>query len=472
MRDYIAIDIGASSGRLIHGKVESGKLTINEIHRFKNSFSFVNGHERWGLDFLIQQIFLGLEKAKRQGIEECFIGIDTWAIDYVLLDKIGERLADSISYRDKRTQNKIEEFCQSISKEEIYKRTGIQFLEFNTLYQLFTEERELLEKADKLLLIPDYIAYVLSGKMVLEETNASTTQLLNIHERRLDSHLLEKVGVEENLFPPLVSAGELLGEVLDKWQEEYDLPKAKVITVATHDTASAVVGVPAIFPEKNWAYLSSGTWSLIGIETNTPIVTELGYDYNFTNEWGAYGTYRVLKNIMGLWIVQEIQRLYENGKYTFAQMATFAKETPFFTSIIDVNDPIFTNPENTIETIQEQCRKTGQVVPKTIGELTNCVYSSLVKCYQKELGHIEEVLGKKINALYIVGGGSNVRLLNQLIADTLDLSVYAGPSEATAIGNLAVQMIATGEIKDKDEARKLIAHSQELQVFEPNYVRK
>ncbi|MDG4983905.1 rhamnulokinase [Lactococcus lactis] len=468
MKHYIAVDIGASSGRLIHGVIENDKLKLDEIHRFKNGFNFVNHHERWNIDSLVREIFIGLEKAKAKGITECSLGIDTWGVDYILLRKDGTKISDPISYRDCRTKSKIEEFQTIFSKEVIYEKTGIQFLELNTLYQLYSEDKELLSKADKILFIPDYIGYVLTGKQVTEVTNASTTQMLNLREEYFDKDLLSAVNVRSEMFNPLVDSGTALGPLLTEWYDQFDLPTVHVTTVATHDTASAVVGVPCINSDKkNWAYLSSGTWSLIGIENNIPINSPKAFDNNFTNEWGAYGTYRFLKNIMGLWMVQEVQRLFEGGKYSFPEMADLSTRTPFFESMIDVNDKRFTNPVNMIKEIQKACLENHQHVPKTIGELTNCIYSSLALSYKEEIENLESICESTINQLYIVGGGSNVDVLNQLTANLLGRKVYTGTGEATAVGNLIVQMISNKELEDVKAGRQLVYNSFEIKEYIP-----
>lgn len=468
MKHYIAVDIGASSGRLIHGVIKNDKLQLDEIHRFKNGFNFVNHHERWNIDSLVREIFIGLEKAKAKGILECSLGIDTWGVDYVLLRKDGTKISDPISYRDYRTKSKIEEFQTLFSKEVIYEKTGIQFLELNTLYQLYAEDRELLAKSDRILFIPDYIGYVLTGKQVTEVTNASTTQMLNLREEYFDKELLSAVNVRPEMFNPLVDSGTALGPLLTEWYDQFDLPTVHVTTVATHDTASAVVGVPCINSDKkNWAYLSSGTWSLIGIENSIPVNSPKAFDNNFTNEWGAYGTYRFLKNIMGLWMVQEVQRLFEGGKYSFPEMARLSTQTPFFESMIDVNDIRFTNPENMIKEIQKACLENNQHVPKTVGELTNCIYSSLALSYKEEIENLESVCESTINQLYIVGGGSNVDVLNQLTANLLGRKVYTGPGEATAVGNLIVQMISNKELEDVKAGRQLVYNSFEIKEYTP-----
>lgn len=464
MEYYVAIDIGASSGRLILGNIEAGKLHLEEIHRFKNGFSCREGHDRWEIDTLIQEILTGLEKVKQRNIDTCIVGIDTWGVDYVLVGEDGEKLTDPISYRDTRTVDKIGELTSSYPKNYIYQKTGIQFLELNTLYQLYVENKKLLKKAAKILLIPDYIGYVLTGKMAAETTNSSTTQMLNLREQIFDKDLLAQLNIDASKFAPLVDAGTPLGKLKASWQERFSIPDCHVVTVATHDTASAVVGTPAEGDE--WAFLSSGTWSLLGMEIHAPITSEAAFSENYTNEWGAYGTYRFLKNIMGLWIIQEIARL-SDYKYSYQEMAEEAAESPFFKQVIDVNDPRFNNPTDMIAEIQAYCRETNQTVPETIGELTNCVYGSLAILYAQELKKMEKITDKKVNKIHIVGGGSNAAVLNQLTANLTGLPVYAGPGEATAIGNIIVQMITRNELQNVAEARNLIRNSFAIKLFEP-----
>ncbi|WP_036063895.1 rhamnulokinase [Listeria fleischmannii] len=464
MKHYVAVDIGASSGRLILGEIVQEKLVLREVHRFKNGFTFREGHDRWEIDKLMREIFTGLEKLKQEGISECTLGIDTWGVDYVLISKEGTKLADPISYRDKRTEDKITELTSLYPKDFIYKKTGIQFLELNTLYQLYAEDKNLIKQAEKILLIPDYIGYILTGNMVAETTNSSTTQMLNLREQLFDTDLLAHLNIDPCKFAKLTDAGTPLGHLLPKWYAEFDLPQCEVITVATHDTASAVVGTP--LSGENPAFLSSGTWSLLGMELQAPITSERAFQENYTNEWGAYGTYRFLKNIMGLWIVQEIARLTEY-ELTFAEMANEANRYPYFTSIIDVNDARFNNPRNMILEIQNYCQENGQPVPETIGELTNCVYSSLAICYRDALQTLAEITGAKPTSLYVVGGGSQVAILNQLTADLTGITVYAGPSEATATGNLCVQMITKGVLKNITDAREIVRSSFDIKKYVP-----
>lgn len=463
MTYHLAIDIGASSGRVILADTSQG-LELKEIHRFKNGFSFKNGHDRWNISFLVEEILSGLSKAKQAGVSEATIGIDTWAVDYVLLDQDGKLLEEPIAYRDSRTQGAMEVFFQKVAKEEVYRKTGIQFLNFNTLYQLFVEDKEKLAQATDLLLIPDYLAYVLTGKKVGEVSNVSTTQYLNIHSRDYDADLLEGAGVERRLLPELLETGQILGPIRSDLYQVYDLPQSQVVAVATHDTASAVVGVPAT--TEDWAYISSGTWSLIGVENSHPLTSDAAFDANYTNEWGAYQTYRFLKNITGMWTVQEIARNLDYA-YSFVEMAEQASQVEPFLQFINLNDDRFTNPDNMIAEIQAYCQETGQAVPGTVGELTMAVYSNLAMAYAHEWENLKSLTGRDLQVLHIVGGGSNVALLNQLTADLIGKPVIAGPGEGTALGNIMIQMIASKELADLKEARQWLESNQELIRFEP-----
>ena len=463
-KTYVAVDIGASSGRLMLSQLKNSKMVLTEMHRFKNGFTLKNGHDRWDIDHIIKEILLGLQKIKRAGFSKVSLGIDTWAVDYVLVGKDGNKLDDPISYRDKRTTNAIKELTAKVSKGQIYQKTGIQFLDFNTLYQLFEENKELLAQTDKIMMIPDYIGYVLTGKAVLETTNASTTQMLSLREGLFDQNLLQEVNVRQDQFPKLVDAGTPLGKLKREEFQSYDLPDTDVITVATHDTASAVVGTPGI--GHHWAYISSGTWSLLGTELNVPENGPDAYKENYTNEWGAYGTYRFLKNIMGLWMVQCVKRDL-NDEYSFSQLAELASNTKPFSQFININDERFVNPENMIQEIQAYCQETGQRVPKTPGEIAMAIYSNLALFYAYEIQKLNHIIGYQIDTLNIVGGGSNVALLNQLTSTVAGIHVYAGPSEATAIGNLAVQMITRNDVANVSAARQIIKDSFAIKHFKP-----
>lgn len=461
---YTAIDIGASSGRIMVGELNEGKLDIQEIHRFANGFSQRDGHCFWDIDHLLKQILQGLQKVKTLGYEHCTVGIDTWAVDYVLLDEKGDRLREAISYRDRRTDHTIDKLEHTLSKAAIYQKTGIQFQPFNTIYQLYEEDRELLIKTDKIMMIPDYLGYCLTGKAVTEITNASTTQLLNASTGNLDPELLEAVSVQEQQFAPLTEPGCELGKLRNEWFPDYDLPACKVMTVATHDTASAVIATPGI--NDGWAYISSGTWSLIGVENKTPIITDLALENNYTNERGANNTIRFLKNIIGMWVIQEVRQQLQ-ADYSFQQLAEEAKKTEPFQQFINLNDKRFLNPENMIKEIQHYCRQTRQKIPRTAGELACCIYSNLAIIYAIAIKELETITEKPIEQFHIIGGGARNDFLNQLTADMSGKAVYAGPIEATATGNLLMQMIAAKEVKDIKEARQVVRNSFPIKVFTP-----
>ena len=464
-KTYIAVDIGASSGRLMLSEKDPfEKITLEEIHRFKNGFSSIDGTDYWDADHLIKEILIGLQKVKQRGINECYVGIDTWGVDYCLMDEQGQPLSQPVSYRDSRTEGAMEEFDFNFSLKKLYKKTGIQLQPFNTVFQLLTEQREKLDQAKQLLLMPDYLGYVLTGHAVLEKTNASTMQLMNLETRKLDEEVLAAINVDKELFPKLAEPGSVLGPILKEKFPKYDLPDATFITIASHDTASAVVGTPG--KGDNWAYISSGTWSLMGVEIENGISTQEAYDANFTNEWGVQGTIRFLKNIMGMWLIQEVARIQEY-QYSYPELAELASQEEAFVSLIDVNDQRFMNPKNMITEIQDYCREMNQKVPETAGQLARCIYDSLALCYAVELENLEKITGRTITQLHIVGGGSNNDFLNQLTADVCGINVLAGPGEATAIGNIMVQMVATKGFGTLAEGREGIKKSFPMKEFQP-----
>lgn len=465
MNNHIAVDIGASSGRLVLGTLVNGILTLEEIHRFSNGFSERNGSSFWNVDYLLEQILAGLQQAKARGVKRCTLGIDTWAVDYVLLDTEGNRLQEVYAYRDRRTDGMMEEVGEIISPDAIYAKTGIQQLTFNTLYQLYAHDPEELAKTDQILLVPDYLYYRLCGRKINEVTNASTTQLLNLADRDFDAELLSLLRLRREQFAGLAEPGEALGCISDSLMQQYDLPDCQLICVATHDTASAVLGVPAPSGRSS-AYISSGTWSLLGVERDQPINNSNARKANYTNEWGAYGTYRFLKNIMGLWLIQEVRRL-DGRRYSFAELAEQAASAEGFRSLIPCNDPRFLNPTNMIEEIRLACAESGQPVPESAGELARCIFDSLALSYYSYLKELEALTGTAIEVLQIVGGGANNGLLCQLTADVTGKEVLAGPTEATALGNLAVQLIHIGHVADIQEARALIGRSFEINSYLP-----
>ncbi|AMC94504.1 rhamnulokinase [Erysipelothrix larvae] len=467
MKTYIAVDIGASSGRLVKSECVDGTIRMEEIHRFKNEFTFSDGHDRWNVDYLVREILNGLCVLKQRGINECTMGIDTWGVDYCLLDKDDTLLDQPISYRDERTDNAIAQFSKRMSLKHLYEITGIQIQPFNTVFQLSVEGRDRLDKASTLLLIPDYLGFVFTGVKVTERTNASTMQLLNSKTQDWDDKLLEELGISKDLFAPLVEPGSILGTLNQEAFKDVDLPEVTLINVASHDTASAVLGTPGC--EGDWAYISSGTWSLLGIETQEANLTYDAYHANYTNEWGACNTIRFLKNIMGMWLIQEVARM-QDYEYSYPQLASMASQSPAFQQFIDVNDERFLNPHNMIEALQNYCEETNQVIPKSPHEIVRCVYDSLALCYAYELTKLEKLSKThgNIKKLHIVGGGANNEFLNQLTADVANVIVEAGPSEATAIGNIVIQMITMGEFNDIKEARERIKQSFETRVYKPS----
>ncbi|CAM3466417.1 MULTISPECIES: rhamnulokinase [Saccharibacillus] len=470
MAQAIAVDIGASSGRLVAGTLIEGKLELQELHRFENAFTRKNGHDYWEVDALFDELLTGLNRARLAGIDACTLGIDTWGVDYVLLDEAGERLHEIYAYRDARTAGAPDRFHREhLDRQTVYGKTGIREMSFNTLYQLYVHDRKQLRQARQIMLVPDYLYYRLTGRAINEATNASTTQLLNIHTREFDDELLGLLGLRREQFAALTQPGTTLGGLKAELAESGRYPDCTVIAVPTHDTASAVVGVPAAEPDRSWAYLSSGTWSLLGAELAQPLNGEAARQAGYTNEWGAYGTFRFLQNIMGLWMIQEVRR-EEGSGCSFAELADRAAQEEPFRSLVPCNDERFLNPASMTEEIRHFCRDSGQPVPEDTGRLARCIFDSLAFTYLDALVRLEELTGVSYDVLHIVGGGSNNRLLSQLTADLLGIEVRTGPSEATAIGSIAVQLIASGALADVAEARRVIADSFPSDKYRPNPV--
>lgn len=469
MRGYIAVDIGASSGRVILGWIEAGKLQMKEMHRFKNAMSLVGDSFTWDVDGLFNEIVSGLRKVAESDMELESIGVDTWGVDYVLVDEEGKRLAPVYAYRDHRTDSTMEKVFEQMDQAAIYSKTGIQFMQFNTIFQLYEHVKakaEDFENAFSLMLIPDYLHYELSGVISNEYTNASTSQLLNVFDRDWDQDILDFLDTPKHLFSKPIEAGSVLGELKGNLAESTGAGKIKVVAPATHDTGSAVVAVPAL--DEDYVYISSGTWSLMGIESKKPLCDDQAAKYNFTNEGGVFGTYRVLKNIIGLWLIQEVSRLYE-GKYSFAEFVELAQEAPAYGPLIDPSDSRFINPDNMVDAIKDYCQETGQVIPETPGQLARCIFESLACLYGKTLEEIRDITDQPISRIHIIGGGCQNKMLNQLCADYTGCKVKAGPVEATAIGNLLMQMVASGEVEGLKGARQLVLDSLEIETYEPSH---
>lgn len=459
---YLAVDLGASSGRVLAGLFENGKLELAELHRFWNGAVKQDDGLHWNIDQLSTEIKTGLKKgfAAYGGAVEA-IGVDTWGVDYGLLDGDGKLLNQPFHYRDSRNDDMAARVFETIPQAELYRRTGLQLLPFNTVYQLAAElraGRAELQKAEQMLLIPDLFNYFLTGCAVNEYTNATTTQLLDAKKRTWDFELIRKLGIPEKIFGKLVMPGTVLGKLTPKLAKELG-GDADVIAVGSHDTASAVAAAP--LESKHCAYLSSGTWSLMGLEEPQPVITADSAKYNITNEGGVCGTIRFLKNIGGLWLLQECRRNWaEQGEeLDFIQIADLAMASEPFIAFINPDSPEFAQPCDMPAKIQEFCRRTGQRVPETKGEIARVAYESLAMRYRTVFQTLEKLHGQRLEQLHIVGGGCQNRVLNRFSADAINRPVITGPIEATAIGNILMQMIAKGDIGGLAEGRRMIVES-------------
>lgn len=460
---YLAIDIGASSGRHILGHLENGRMKLEEIYRFPNGMTEKDGQKVWDVEELFRQIKTGMKKCKEAGKIPVSVGIDTWGVDFVLLDEKGERIGSAVAYRDGRTRGIEDTVFQAIPEEELYGRTGIQRQSFNTVYQLMALKKdapEQLEQAETLLMIPDYFHYLLSGTAAAEYTEATTGQLVSPETKDWDFGLIRRLGYPERIFRKIVLPGTVLGNLRPEVREEvgYD---CKVTTPASHDTASAVLAVPA--EGDDVLYISSGTWSLMGTELERADCSEESRRCNLTNEGGYAYRFRYLKNIMGLWMIQSVKKEI-GGTLGFGEICGLASKCEI-ASIVDCNEDRFLAPEHMTREVQAACRETGQPVPEGIGEVARVIYHSLAKCYAGTVRELSALTGKRFERIHIMGGGSNADYLNRLTAAETGLPVYAGPGEATAVGNLAAQMIAAGELKDFREARACVSRSFEIQVY-------
>lgn len=474
MKKVLAIDLGASSGRGIIAKIEDGKINLKEIHRFQNNGVWAGNDFLWDVLHLLDEIKQAIVKANNDGGFD-LIGIDTWGVDYALLDSDGALLTNPVHYRDVRNATGRKEASEVMDIKEIYKKTGIQILDFNTLFQLVYEKNHknhILENAKTFLFMPDLLNYFLTGVAKNEYTIASTSQMLNPYTKNWDFDLLEKFGINTDIFCDIIMPGEKIGQLSDKVCEELKVKKADVIAVGSHDTASAVVSVPS--DKKDFVYISCGTWSLFGTELDEPNITEKGYLSSYTNEGGCGGKIRFLTNIMGLWLIQESRRTYkkEGKDLSFADLEAQARESEPFKCFIDPDYPEFGKPGDIPGRIAEYCKKTGQRAPETIGETVRCIYESLALKYRLALINLEDISGKKFEKINIVGGGTKDPFLCAMTSDACNIDVDAGPVEATALGNIAMCLISAGEIKDIAEARKIIANSFPLKSYKPNHTKE
>lgn len=448
---FLAVDIGASSGRHMLGHIEDGKLILEEVYRFPNGTSLKNGHQCWDHEGLVENIIKGMEKCAEIGKIPSYMGIDTWGVDFLLLDGEGKVIGDAVGYRDSRTENIDKKVYEFVPENELYRRTGIQKQLYNTVYQLMALKEQAPEQllaAKTLLMMPDYLGYRLTGICHQEYTNATTAQLVNIETGEWDTELIERLGYPRELFGKLYMPGETLGQLSPDIAKRvgYDLT---VIHPASHDTGSAVLAVPT--NSDNIAYLSSGTWSLMGIERMTPDSSERACRHNFTNEGGYGKRFRFLKNIMGLWIIQSIRREL-NGKYSFGELSAMAEAVSDTEYRINVNDNRFLAPDSMINAIKDACNAPDM----PLDVLLCCVYHSLAECYASTIEEIYDMTGKMPEALHIIGGGSQDGYLNRLTAKALSIPVYTGPTEATAIGNILSQMLGAGVFATVAEARETV----------------
>ena len=469
MKKVLAFDFGASSGRAIIGSFDGEKITLKEVHRFTNDPVDLGGTLYWDVLRLFYEIKQGIVKAKIAGGFDS-IGIDTWGVDFGLIDKNGRLLENPVHYRDKRTSGLVEESFKSVPRQKMYDITGIQFMELNTLFQLISLKKqrpEMLERADKMLFMPDLFAYFLTGKMCSEYSIASTSQLIDINTRSWSKELLDAFGIKESLFAPLTEPGTQLGNLSKEICEECGVESVPVISVCGHDTQSAITAVPC--ESGDFAFLSSGTWSLFGTELQKPIVNETSLKINITNEGGFGGTTGFLKNIIGLWLIQESRRQWQReGKdYSYADLEKLALSEEPFKCFIDPDAPEFVPQGNIPERVREFCRKTGQYVPESVGEIMRCIYESLAMKYRMTFEKLCECTGKDYPVIHVIGGGTKDGLLCRMTASSCGKTVKAGPIEATVIGNVAVQLMSDGTIGSISEARKAVAASESLKTYEP-----
>lgn len=465
VKNYISIDLGATSGRVLLGNLQNSNLELEEVHRFANPLIQMKGHFYWDIYFLYNEILIGLQKVAKQNLPIQSIGIDTWGVDFVMIGEDGHFLRAPFSYRDPHTDGAPERFFSRYSKSRLYEITGIQTMNFNSLFQfdtLLKNDDSAYKNASKIAFIPDALSYLLTGELVTEYTIATTAQIVNAKTRELDRDILSEVGLTLDSFGRFVYPGETIGSLTKEVQLITGLNDIPVIAVAGHDTASAVVSVPAQTP--NFAYLSSGTWSLMGIESDSPIISSESEKLNLTNEGGINNTIRVLKNICGMWLLERCRVHWKNVPYS--TLINEAKQEIPFACFINPDDPLFANPDNMIDAIKLYCEKSGQFIPESRGAIVRCIVESLAMRYKEVFAYLKKVSDKPLEVLHIIGGGSKNPMLNQYTANAIGVSVIAGPSEATGIGNMMIQILANEE-ETINSLRNKVYYSIPLEVYNP-----
>lgn len=469
-KKMLAIDLGASSGRGIVGSFDGQKLSLKENHRFSNDPVILNGRMYWDILRIFHEIKQSIAKTVLDGDAIRSIGIDTWGVDYALLDEGGKMLSNPYHYRDARTEGIVSYVGRFFNSSELYAKTGIQCMNFNTIFQLIADLRDdpkMVENAQRMLNVPDLLNYFLTGNMANEYTILSTGALLDAKKRDYAKDIIAKAGIPQRLFGDIVAPGTSMGKLLAQVQSEVGKTDAEVLTVASHDTASAVIAVPT--QEKEFLFISSGTWSLMGTELDAPKINAETEKYNFTNEGGVNNTIRFLKNIMGLWLIQESRRQWrrEGKEYSFAELESLAKDAKPFRCFIDPDHPSFVAPGDLPARVREFCQKSGQYVPETVGEIVRCIYESLAMKYRYTAETIKKLAGISPRVIHVVGGGTKDGFLSQMTADACGIPVCAGPEEATAIGNLLVQLMAAGEAKNLLDVRAIVAASFDCKHYIP-----
>ncbi|MCC8089302.1 MAG: rhamnulokinase [Rikenellaceae bacterium] len=469
-KTFLAIDLGATSGRSIVGSVDNGIISMQELTRFPNTIKKIRDHYFWNIFDLFEEIKIALATCAKDNINVDSIGIDTWGVDFAMVGEDGMILGLPYAYRDPHTEGMPEDYFKNVlSRDKVYGITGIQIMNFNSLFQIYAMKKEnssMLKAADKLLFIPDALSYLLTGNAVTEYTIASTSQILNPFTKEMDNSLLKAIGIERNLFHPIVFPGAEIGRLRDDIAKETGVANIPVVAVAGHDTASAVAAVPA--KNERFAYLSSGTWSLMGIETKDPIINEQSMQLNFTNEGGVDGTTRFLKNITGMWILEQCRKEWDKDvTYAYPELVAMANSAEPFKCMIDPDHPSFANPESMEKAIVDYCEATGQKKPETHSEFVRMIFESLALKYRVVLEMLKSVAPFEIEVLHVIGGGSKNDLLNQFTANAIGIPVISGPSEATAIGNIMIQAQAAGIVDSLQEMRNIIAGSIDSKEYQP-----